>query len=316
MSIKLTPEQKKYRKELFKLVKKKRTTPNEIKNLLNISEIPITIRNQIGENMFLNSIKSTDNFELLKWLHINGCNEDFDKYTKQDTLDKALSNLVHMCPKKKIKDIFYWLLDIGAEIKCDNYKEELAEEVNKYTFLFDIDDINKSKIIGDYLIEKGYINYKDENNNNILQIIMQKITYPNKSCSYNLQKNLKYIDINWQNNDGNTLFHTIFNNYDLFSDYKFYNNILIFLKDIIKYVDIDIKIKNKKDETVLDLFIKNNKKHFNIMKEYEWFKGIEYFYQSKINEIIEIFGGNINDEKFYFLRKHYLEPTKWELSLS
>lgn len=315
MSIKLTPEQKKYRKELFKLVKKKRTTPNEIKNLLNISGIPITIRNQIGENMFLNSIKSTDNFELLKWLHINGCNEDFDKYTKQDTLNEALSNLVHMCPKKKIKDIFYWLLDIGAEMKCYNYKEELAEEVNKYTFLFDIDDINKSKIISDYLIEKGYINYKDENNNNILQICMQKKQYINKSYSYNLQKILKYIDINWQNNDGNTLFHTIFNNYGMFRDTNFYN-ISYFLKDILKYVDIDIKIKNKKDETVLDLFIKNSKEYINKMKKCNWFKGIEYRYQSIINKIIEILGGDINDEKFDFLRKHYLEPTKWELSLS
>ena len=59
--MKLTPEQKKYKKELFKLVKKKKTKFDEINNILRVSGLPITIRNQINENLFQNSIKSTNN---------------------------------------------------------------------------------------------------------------------------------------------------------------------------------------------------------------------------------------------------------------
>ena len=48
--MKLTPEQKRYKK-LFKLAKEKNNT--DIQNILYESGLPINIRNQLGENLFL-----------------------------------------------------------------------------------------------------------------------------------------------------------------------------------------------------------------------------------------------------------------------
>lgn len=212
--MKLTPEQKKYKKELFKLVKKKKTEFNQINNILSVSGLPITIRNQIDENLFQNSIKSTNNLKLLKMLHYNGCNKDTDKVKEEDNLSNSINLLFDLCPKKDIKEIFYWLLSIGAKIKLEVYyykkiyREEHIEELNLFYYLFNIRNIKKSEVYLDYLINerKEIFDYRDDKNGNLFHLLFARTNY---ICIYyvNLDKLIKNIDINHKNNDGDTPLH-------------------------------------------------------------------------------------------------------------
>jgi len=212
--MKLTPEQKKYKKELFKLVKKKKTEFNQINNILQVSELPISIRNQIDENLFQNSIKSTNNLKLLKMLHYNGCNKDTDKVTEEDNLSNSINLLFNLCPKKDIKEIFYWLLSIGSKIKCDViyynkiYKEENIEELNLFFYLLKIRNKEKAEVYLDYLINerKEIFDYRDDKNGNLFHLLFARTN--NFNIHYvNLDKLLQYIDINHKNNDGDTPLH-------------------------------------------------------------------------------------------------------------
>jgi alanine transaminase len=74
--VKLTKEQEKHRKILFKLTKRAKTTPNDISNLIEEYDIPYNIKNKIGENMLFNCIKSVSNIELIRFLQEKGCDLD------------------------------------------------------------------------------------------------------------------------------------------------------------------------------------------------------------------------------------------------
>ena len=58
-------------------------------------------------------------------LHYNGCNKDTNEVTEEQNLSSSVDLLFNLCPKKDIKEIFYWLLSIGAKIKLRNYYIEV-----------------------------------------------------------------------------------------------------------------------------------------------------------------------------------------------
>lgn len=250
--MKLTPEQKRYKKELFKLAKKKKTKPQDIQNILYESGLPINIRNQIGENLFLNSIKSTNNYTLLKWLNDNGTNDDTEEYTKEQNLRYGMELLLQMCPKNDIKEIFNWLIGLCKTIHIpkfikndiDPIELQLLHYMEKY-----VRNDEKKELFLSYLNKNYNLKYKDVNGNNLLHLLLCKKIYLNLNLCLTIDKLAlfmsKYIDINEPNKDGDTFSHLMFQK---LRDIYILNSVLTNNK-------IEIK-ENNQGDTQLDLFIR------------------------------------------------------------
>lgn len=208
---KLTKEQKKARKELFKLVKKKRTDPMEILKILDESDLSITVTNQIDESLFENSIKSTNNFTLLKWLYENGCNE-------KKHIENGFYNLFFMCPKKNIEDIFRWLMSL--DVKMQDPHISTFTETGKFFYYMGFLNYGhiKSKVplFLEYMNENFDACTQDNDGNTYLhKISLRHRDYPDEIMSQIDPFSEKYVfknkvDVNLQNNDGDTAFHLLF----------------------------------------------------------------------------------------------------------
>jgi hypothetical protein len=199
----------KEQKRLFALVKKKGTQIDELRQIINEHNIPIDVRNQLGETLIENSCKNTDNFVIVNWLYENGCGNIED-------LNNAFHNLLFMCPKKNIKQMYDWFLEHGAKINIPSntkhYKSvdlpfeqigihrligKIWFNTTKYhTFYFHYlntyyDITEKDKYGNTYLHYLAYFGY------------VRNTTNPLKK-EYLFQKK---VDINAQNIEGNTALH-------------------------------------------------------------------------------------------------------------
>ncbi len=146
------------------------------------------------------------------------------------------------------------------------------------------------------VLEKNDFNFNicDENNDNVLMRLLKNKDYDlvNK---YVLKKD---IDINHQNNEGNTFLHLL--------AVQNYVDVKEILENVLKRDDIYLNIKNNKNETILDKSINNHylyltikilqDKRFNNIGLYSfknlyetYIKSDEYGTYSKLNNFTLIF---------------------------
>lgn len=254
LNMKLTPEQKRYKKELFKLAKKKKTKPQDIQNILYESGLPINIRNQLSENLFLNSIKSTNNYTLLKWLNDNHVNDDTEKYTREKNLRYGMKLLLEMCPKDDIKDIFYWLIGLCKTIHLPKYIKNDIDPIELQLLHYMenyVRNDKKKEVFLSYLNKNYNLKYKDVHGNNLLHLLLGKRIYLNSCLTIDKLALFlsKYIDINEPNKSGDTFSHLIFQK-------SINKTISIYtLNSVFANNKIEIK-KNNQGDTQLDLFIR------------------------------------------------------------
>ena len=269
----------KEQKQLFALVKKKRTQIGELQKIMDENNIPINVRNQLGETLIENSCKNTDNLEIISWLFDNGCG------TLED-LHKAFHNLLFMCPKKKIKNLYDWFLENGAKImppKLEKLRKSSIlpfEQIEIHRLIgkiwFDTDKYNNFYFF--YLDTHYDITEKDKYGNTYLHYLayfgyIRNTTNPLKK-GYLFQNK---VDVNAQNIEGNTALHIRCT--DL---YLFTNNL-----EIIDFPcnSETLLIKNNKGETPLDIVHKQlrklvNHKNYSILNVRdcikEWYDTLKY----------------------------------------
>ena len=113
------------------------------------------------------------------------------------------------------------------------------------SLIFSLIKENDIEVINKIISKDGFdFNVLDENGNNVIMALL-------KSKQYDLV--LKYIDkvdINYQNNDGDTLSHILVG--------INYHNVKEILDYVLNNKDFIPNIKNKQGETILDKSIKNN----------------------------------------------------------
>lgn len=307
--MKLTPEQKRYKKELFKLAKKKKTKPYDIQHILYESGLPLNIRNQIGENLFLNSIKSTNNYTLLKWLNDNGINDDTEKYTKEQNLRYGMDLLLQMCPKNDIKEIFNWLIGLCKTIHIPKYIKNDIDPIELQLLHYMenyVRNDKKKELFLSYLNKNYNLKYKDVNGNNLLHLLVCNKTYLNSCLSCLTIDKLalflsKYIDINEPNKDGDTFSHLMVQKLDV------YNLIRVLTNN-----KIEIKIKkNNQGDTQLDLFIRQ------ILNGcYETHDYCPSQYKNKTKKLLELLNYDFKIDQHKFLDRfsntkiYYEKPKK------
>ena len=299
--MKLTPEQKRYKKELFKLAKKKKTKPQDIQNILYESGLPINIRNQIGENLFLNSIKSTNNYTLLKWLHDNGTNDDTEEYTKEQNLRYGMKLLLQMCPKNDIKEIFYWLIGRCKTIHIPKFIKNDIDPIEvqllQYMEYCVIND-NKKELILSYLNKNYNLKYKDVNGNNLLHLLLGKKKYLNRCLTIDKLALFlsKYIDINEPNKDGDTFTHLMFQ-----KSICIYTLIPVFTNNKIEINE------NNQGDTQLDLFIRqiSNGYYENHCYSLSYFK-------HKMKQLLELLNYDFKIDQHKFLGRFSNTKTDYE----
>lgn len=267
--IKLTKEQKGARKKLFALVKKNTTKPEQIDAILKEYDLPITIENQIKENMIFNCAKSSTNVNLLEWLYNNGC--PIKDRNNSDGVETCFEYAISYSPyhSTNTRKMLQWFQDKGHGLNKMTLKEwqELMFSRNNPNYLTWIDmnydilelDENGNTYFHNLMMYKyasilhlSIIPFHNKNNKKFLQSQKDKYDLDNKDHKYSkyfYQRNKYFykfrdthVDINAQNYDGDTAAHFAIRHQLIF----------LFISLYVRGTNIDIP--NNKSVTARDEF--------------------------------------------------------------
>ena len=245
-----------YKIYLFTILKLKATKPYQIEDVLHNAKFKMNVRSSLNDNMMEASYKKIFNFDIIVWLYENGCgnletlNKAFHTFLSKNVLsDKEFNLFINNEARLPYNNIIEAIIFLKNHCKIGNYKNCLYRIQLQYNM--------------------GEIN--DEGETYFHYLLKQKNTKNTKNCCHNSHFNFydkinplskKYIfnsidygviSVNSQDNDGNTILHCALNNED-FVKYNFINDIVFH----IPFNHKTLKIKNKKNETPIDL-LKNKK---------------------------------------------------------
>jgi hypothetical protein len=225
-------------KELHEMVKLDKTTVEKFNNFVREHEINIE---HFIDGLFTDCYKHAANINILQLLFDLGC----------IIPDDALTCCLTFNNKKKSSDVLNWLISKGITFTLKYHN--LPTSHNLFIYLQDRGTVNANKY--QWIKDKYNIDELDQHNNNILFSLFHHRSANNNMDAFEwLCKN--GIDINHQNNDGDTVLHCTTK-----------DESHTFISSIIKY-NCDKQIKNNDGKTPFDILEDNfkNSNNYQLLK--------------------------------------------------
>lgn len=223
---------KERQKLLFKLVKLNKTKPEQIKEIFDSDPtLDINVTNAWKETLIYNCCKHAVNIELLDWLYDQKCDPNIVN-TKGFNAFNACLEWNH---KKNYEKVLDWLF--AKKIVITTYYKNMPVLHNMI-----ICHGNASSL--PWICKNYNVNEQDPTTGNTaLHISVHQDTEHNspEPCDY-LCKSCETLDINLQNNDGDTALHL--------ACYSGFSNCIRLMLETGK---CDLLLKNNKGETAHDI---------------------------------------------------------------